>query len=111
MRPPHVPLKGKDLDTATVPNLGHGPKRLKVPQPPQHAVRAGIVHGVRIGQRVLWRVNHDFFYGTVAAFQLCPQPSWFVDFDDGDKFLWSPSMLAKWLIFEPAQLSDLRYTQ
>ena len=32
-------------------------------------------------------------------------------FDDGDKFLWSPSMLAKWLIFEPAQLSDLRYTQ
>ena len=79
--------KEKDLDTATVPNLGRGPKRLKVPQPPQHAVRAGIVYGVRIGQRVLWRVNRDFFYGTVAAFQLCPEPSWFVDFDDGDKFL------------------------
>ena len=53
--------KEKDLDTATVPNLGRGPKRLKAPQLPQYAVRAGIVHGVRIGQRVLWRVNRDFF--------------------------------------------------
>ena len=90
------------------PNLAKGPRALlPVTTTYQPKVMSGIVHGVRIGQSVRWVHDDGVSFGSVEAFQL---PNWLVRFDDDELWIWSKQTLAKYLLYEPAMLSDPRYT-